>query len=140
MEKRIIALISFLCYMVCLTQAADEHYYFRNLSIQDGLSQTTVNAIIQDKKGFMWFGTKGGLSRYDGLSFRNFKRDMTDSHSLGNNFVTCLYEDNQGDIWVGTDAGLYIYCSDKEIFVPFNLLSQENTKIERTVSAISGRR
>ena len=138
MDKRIIALISFLCYMVCWTQAADEHYYFRNLSIQDGLSQTTVNAIIQDKKGFMWFGTKGGLSRYDGLSFRNFKRDMTDRHSLGNNFVTCLYEDNQGDIWVGTDAGLYIYCSDKETFVPFNLLSPENTKIERTVSAISG--
>ena len=138
MDKRIIALISFLCCMVCWAQAANEHYYFRNLSIKDGLSQTTVNAIMQDKKGFMWFGTKGGLSRYDGLSFRNFKRDMTDSHSLGNNFVTCLYEDNDGDIWVGTDAGLYIYCSDKETFVPFDRLSEENTKIERTVSAISG--
>ena len=76
MRKRIIALISFLCYIVCWTQAADEHYYFKNLSIKDGLSQTTVNAIMQDKKGFMWFGTKGGLSRYDGMSFRNFKRDM----------------------------------------------------------------
>lgn len=44
----------------------------------------------------MWFGTKGGLSRYDGMSFRNFKRDMNDNHSLGNNFVTCLYEDKKG--------------------------------------------
>ena len=43
----------------------------------------------------MWFGTKGGLSRYDGMSFRNFKREMTDNHSLGNNFVTCLYQDNK---------------------------------------------
>ena len=51
MKKRIIALISFLCYIICWAQAADEHYYFKNLSIQDGLSQTTVNAIIQDKKG-----------------------------------------------------------------------------------------
>lgn len=50
MKKRIIALISFLCYIICWAQAADEHYYFKNLSIQDGLSQTTVNAIIQDKK------------------------------------------------------------------------------------------
>lgn len=138
MKKRIIALISFLCYIICWAQAADEHYYFKNLSIQDGLSQTTVNAIIQDKKGFMWFGTKGGLSRYDGMSFRNFKRDMTDNHSLGNNFVTCLYQDNKGNIWVGTDAGVYIYYSDQEIFIPFDRLSGENTKIERTVSAISG--
>lgn len=86
----------------------------------------------------MWFGTKGGLSRYDGLSFRNFKRDMTDSHSLGNNFVTSLYEDNDGNIWVGTDAGLYIYCSDKEVFAPFDCVSEEGTRIDRTVSAISG--
>ena len=96
MKKRIIALISFLCYIICWAQAADEHYYFKNLSIQDGLSQTTVNAIIQDKKGFMWFGTKGGLSRYDGMSFRNFKRDMTDNHSLGNNFVTVFIRTIKG--------------------------------------------
>ena len=102
------------------------------------MPQTTVNAIMQDKKGFMWFGTKGGLSRYDGVSFRNFKRNMNDNHSLGNNFITCLYEDKGGNIWVGTDAGVYIYYSDREIFMQFNLLSKENTRIERTVSAISG--
>lgn len=138
MDKRFIILISILYYLVCPTYAANQRYYFRNLSIKDGLAQTTVNAIIQDKKGFMWFGTKGGLSRYDGLSFRNFKRDMTDSHSLGNNFVTSLYEDNDGNIWVGTDAGLYIYCSDKEVFAPFDCVSEEGTRIDRTVSAISG--
>lgn len=138
MDKRFIILISILYYLVCPTYAANQRYYFRNLSIKDGLAQTTVNAIIQDKKGFMWFGTKGGLSRYDGLSFRNFKRDMTDSHSLGNNFVTSLYEDNDGNIWVGTDAGLYIYYSDKEVFAPFDCVSEEGTRIDRTVSAISG--
>ena len=66
MDKRFIILISILYYLVCPTYAANQRYYFRNLSIKDGLAQTTVNAIIQDKKGFMWFGTKGGLSRYDG--------------------------------------------------------------------------
>jgi len=108
MKKKLIALISFLCYIICWVQAADEHYYFKNLSIQDGLSQTTVNAIIQDKKGFMWFGTKGGLNRYDGMLFRNFKHDMTDNHSLGNNFVTCLYQDNNGNIWVGRCRSVYL--------------------------------
>lgn len=138
MRNRIIVFIGFLCFFVCWVQAAGEHYYFKNFSIKDGLPQTTVNAIMQDKKGFMWFGTKGGLSRYDGVSFRNFKRNMNDNHSLGNNFITCLYEDKVGNIWVGTDAGVYIYYSDREIFMQFNLLSKENTRIERTVSAISG--
>lgn len=138
MKKKIILLIGILCHIICRTQAADEHYYFQNLSIKDGLPQATVNAIMQDKKGFMWFGTKGGLSRYDGMSFKNFERDMTDNHSLGNNFVTCLYEDHEGNMWVGTDAGAYIYYPDREIFVPFDRPSEENTKIERTVSTISG--
>ena len=124
MRNRIIVFIGFLCFFVCWVQAAGEHYYFKNFSIKDGLPQTTVNAIMQDKKGFMWFGTKGGLSRYDGVSFRNFKRNMNDNHSLGNNFITCLYEDKVGNIWVGTDAGVYIYYSDREIFMQFNLLSK----------------
>ena len=83
MKKVLIFLICLIGYQIgCHAQMADEHYYFKNLSIQDGLSQTTVNAIIQDKKGFMWFGTKGGLNRYDGMLFRNFKHDMTDNHSI----------------------------------------------------------
>lgn len=60
MKKKLIALISFLCYIICWVQAADEHYYFKNLSIQDGLSQTTVNAIIQDKKDLCGLVLRGG--------------------------------------------------------------------------------
>lgn len=138
MKKIIIALICSLWGMACWMQAADEHYYFRNLSIQNGLSQNTVNSILQDKKGFMWFGTKDGLNRYDGLSFRKFKRDITNEYSLGNNFVTSLYEDAEGNIWVGTDVGVYIYYPEKDAFMHFTQLSEENTRIERTVSLITG--
>ena len=76
------------------------------MDIQDGLSQNTVNAILQDKQGFMWFGTKDGLNRFDGLSFRIFKKENS---ALGNNFITALHEDKEGNIWVGTDAGVYVY-------------------------------
>ena len=117
---------------------ADEHYYFKNLSVQNGLSQNTVNAILQDRQGFMWFGTKDGLNRYDGLSFRKFKHDDRTRRSIGNNFITALYEDTKGDIWVGTDVGLYIYDPEKDSFRHFTELSEENTKIEHTVTAISG--
>lgn len=137
MKNKVTYIIFF--FLLCLqhVHAFHEHYYFRNLSVEDGLAQTTVNAILQDKKGFMWFGTKDGLSRYDGLSFTNYKRNINDSCSLGNNFVTCLYEDMKGHIWIGTDAGLYIYYPEKEMFLPFSRLSREETKVERTVSAIS---
>ena len=70
-------------------------YAFRSLDINNGLSQNTVHAILQDKQGFMWFGTKDGLDRYDGISFRTF---MKESGTLGNNFITSLYEDNLGQI------------------------------------------
>ncbi len=106
--------------------------------MQNGLSQNTVNTILQDKQGFMWFGTKDGLNRYDGLSFRKFKHDDRSQRSIGNNFITALYEDEKGNIWVGTDVGLYIYYPEKDFFEHFTGLSAENTKIEHTVTAISG--
>ena len=93
MKKVLILLICLIGYQIgCHAQMADEHYYFKNLSVQNGLSQNTVNAILQDKQGFMWFGTKDGLNRYDGLSFRKFKHDDRTRRSIGNNFITALYE------------------------------------------------
>ena len=139
MKKTLTLLICLICYeILCHAQVADEHYYFKNLSVQNGLSQNTVNTILQDKQGFMWFGTKDGLNRYDGLSFRKFKHDDRSQRSIGNNFITALYEDEKGSIWVGTDVGLYIYYPEKDSFEHFTKQSVENTRIEHTVTAISG--
>lgn len=102
------------------------------------MSQNTVNAILQDKKGFMWFGTKDGLNRYDGFSFRVFKRNTNDKTVIGNNFITSLYEDMQGNIWVGTDAGLYIYDPQEEAFRHFMVKSKDGVRIEKSVSMIDG--
>lgn len=138
MKKTLTLLICLICYQIlCHAQVADEHYYFKNLSVQNGLSQNTVNTILQDKQGFMWFGTKDGLNRYDGLSFRKFKHDDRSQRSIGNNFITALYEDEKGSIWVGTDVGLYIYYPEKDSFEHFTKQSVENTRIEHTVTAIS---
>ncbi|HJD76366.1 MAG TPA: response regulator [Bacteroides reticulotermitis] len=139
MRNIFILLICFICYQaVSYGQMADEHYYFKNLSVKNGLSQNTVHAILQDKQGFLWFGTKDGLNRYDGLSFRKFKHDDRARQSIGNNFITALYEDAKGNIWVGTDVGLYIYDPQKDSFRHFAELSVEKTKIEHTITVISG--
>mgnify|MGYP000438216176 CR=1 FL=1 len=69
----IIGLLFFICIYSLLSKVISD-IISKTLDIQDGLSQNTVNAILQDKQGFMWFGTKDGLNRFDGLSFRIFKK------------------------------------------------------------------
>jgi PAS domain S-box-containing protein len=78
---------------------------FQRLGIEDGLSQSSINAIVQDRRGFMWFGTEDGLNRYDGARFRIFKHDIEEPGSLSFNHITCLYLDRTGTLWVGTNGG-----------------------------------
>lgn len=120
-------------YAFTLCAQSDIRYYFKTLDIKDGLSQNTVNAILQDRQGFMWFGTKDGLNRFDGLAFRIFKKENSD---LGNNFITALHEDKDGNIWVGTDAGVYVYDPMLEAFTAFGLTSDTGDTIWRAVTRI----
>ena len=114
--------------------AKKPYYYFRTLDIKDGLSHNTVNTILQDRQGFMWFGTKDGLNLYDGLVFRTFQKENS---SLGNNFITALHEDAEGNIWVGTDAGVYIYNPRLEKFTSFDIPIEDTDRtINRTITWI----
>lgn len=83
-----------------------ERMVFEHLSVEEGLSQVTVEAILQDRQGFMWFGTQDGLSRWDGYDFRVYRPEPGNPHSLSGSFVTALYEDADGTLWVGTEKGL----------------------------------
>jgi ligand-binding sensor domain-containing protein/signal transduction histidine kinase len=114
----------------------EENYYFRHLGVESGLPQNTVNCIFQDKQGFMWFGTKDGLSRYDGSSFRNFRHDKEDASSIGNNFIRSIFQGENDDIWVGTDVGVYIYHPSSETFSPFDLKTVHGISIEKEVNDI----
>lgn len=87
-------------------------------TIEDGLSQTSVNCFIQDRKGFLWIGTQDGLNKYDGYTFRIYRNNPADTNSLSNNFINCIYEDTEGNIWVGTNYGLNKY----------NIYSEEFTR------------
>lgn len=95
------------------TQAQD--YYFRHLQVENGLSHNTITSSIQDHRGFMWFGTKDGLNRFDGYNFKTFKNRSDFENSLGSNFIRTLHE-YQNNIWVGTDNGLYRYNEEVEDF------------------------
>lgn len=78
---------------------------FTHLDRDAGLSQSNVTAILQDRRGFMWFGTRDGLNKYDGYQFTVYKNNPEDSNSLSGNFITNLYEDSEGILWIATWGG-----------------------------------
>jgi signal transduction histidine kinase/DNA-binding response OmpR family regulator len=88
-----------------LVTSAHEHYVIQHYSIKDGLSQNTVMAILQDKQGFMWFGTWDGLNRFDGYTFEVFKAKNNDVEARVNNRVDLIYEDEHEQIWWATYDG-----------------------------------
>lgn len=93
---------------------------FSNVGINDGLSNSTVYAVIQDSKGFMWFGTQNGLNKYDGYNFTVFKNIPFDSTSLSDNWIQALFEDSKGNIWVGTHSGgVSKYDRNRGIFINY---------------------
>lgn len=97
-------------------------YYFKHYQVENGLSNNTVFCSVQDGKGFMWFGTKDGLNRFDGYSFKTFRHDPVIPKSIGNDLIYCLHNDAQGQLWVGTNNGVYSY----------NPLNESFTLIENT--------
>lgn len=75
---------------------------FEHLGVDQGLSESAVIAIVQDSQGYLWFGTRDGLNRYDGYSFTTFTPQPNDENSLADGFITALYVDRDGVMWVGT--------------------------------------
>jgi len=78
---------------------------FDHLSIEQGLSQSSVYTVFQDSSGFIWFGTQDGLNRYDGYNFKVYKPDSDIPDSISDRWITAIVEDKQGYIWVGTRQG-----------------------------------
>ncbi len=93
-------------------------FRFKHLTVDDGLSQNLVYTILQDRKGFMWFGTKDGLNRYDGYRFTVFRHDPFDSASISGHEVRVLFEDRLGILWIGS-AGLNRFDSRTETFTHY---------------------
>jgi signal transduction histidine kinase/ligand-binding sensor domain-containing protein/CheY-like chemotaxis protein/HPt (histidine-containing phosphotransfer) domain-containing protein len=93
---------------------------FRNLGVESGLANIIVTDIRQDKDGFLWVGTQGGLSRWDGYRFRNYTFSPNDKHSLPDNYVVTVHTDPRGRLWAGLgSAGLARYEPDYDGFVSF---------------------
>ncbi|MEH0153201.1 two-component regulator propeller domain-containing protein [Limibacter armeniacum] len=82
---------------------------FKHLMVEDGLSQTSVLAFLEDRQGFVWIGTRDGLNRYDGHEVKVFRHEVNDSTSLSGNVIRDIAQDRFGNIWVGTNMGISLY-------------------------------
>lgn len=106
-------------------QSFSNQLYFKQFNTDDGLSQASVNCILKDSRGFMWFGTEDGLNRFDGSRFKIFRNQADDSTSLRGNTILSIVEDKQGNIWVGTSEGLNRFDRHSEQFRYFPLRGAE---------------
>ncbi len=102
------------------TEWPGQTFRFAHLGLEEGLSQSSVHAILQDRRGFLWFGTEDGLNRYDGRTFKVFKPNPEDPFSISDRWINALYEDRAGNLWVGTRlGGLNRYNPQTERFVHY---------------------
>ncbi|PQJ81250.1 hypothetical protein BTO16_01030 [Polaribacter glomeratus] len=92
---------------------------FKQFSLTEGLSQSSVLCILQDSKGFLWFGTRDGLNKYDGHTFTSYRYNYKDKNSISNSYIKCLLEDKNGSIWVGTNNGLNKYITQTDNFIRY---------------------
>lgn len=98
---------------------ATDSLRFVHIGLDDGLSQSTIFDITQDKNGNMWFATYNGLNKYDGYEFEVYQHDEQNPHSIGSDIINTLFKDKTDRIWIGTPEGLSLYDADKDRFENF---------------------
>ena len=120
---------------ICIFAQEYSDFYFTRVNGENGLSESNVKAILQDSYGFMWFGTKNGLNRYDGTSILQFDCDDLEE-GTGNHNIGALFEDKERNLWVGTDRGVYIYNPAVDVFKRFKIASSEGITLDNWVAEI----
>ena len=119
--KKIVTILFLLC-TAGVSYAYSEAWgqiNFSYISIKDGLSQSTVFSIAQDKLGNMWFATYDGVNKYDGYAFTVYQHDENDPNSIANDIARIVMTDSKGRVWIGTRDGLSYYDEEKDKFQNF---------------------
>ncbi|MBP5487788.1 MAG: response regulator [Bacteroidales bacterium] len=135
LRKALLTVVFILFFLPLSGENFPPRFYFKNISVSEGLSHNTVNDILQDHTGFMWFATKDGLDRYDGNKIKRYGYSSLPG-SLKSNCVNKLYEDEEGIMWVGTDTGLYCYNPATDTFTQFVVETEGGESIEKSVTEI----
>lgn len=123
-----ILFIFFIFWISCLKSFSIE-LNFKYYKVEDGLSSNTVYAVLQDSRGFMWFGTENGLNRFDGYTFVSYRNIPRNENSLINNYVYFLVEDDNQSLWIGTERGVCTLDLRNNQFHPFALQTEKGIQV-----------
>jgi ligand-binding sensor domain-containing protein/serine phosphatase RsbU (regulator of sigma subunit) len=116
--------------LLVLPRFAPSRVKFKHITLEQGLSQTSVFCILQDHKGFMWFGTQDGLNKYDGYKFRIYQPNPENPNSINSNYITCMCEDKSGVLWIGTNSsGLNRFNRREESFTRYRHIPNNPTSL-----------
>lgn len=125
---RWIKVVLFIILWPFMSSGQEKNLFFRHLTTNDGLSHNSVYSIIEDNSGFIWIGTRSGLNRFDGYSFKIY--DINNS-GLPNAYINTIFKDSKGRIWIGTqEGGLSMYNSTTDSFKSFIFTSKKPDEID----------
>jgi signal transduction histidine kinase/ligand-binding sensor domain-containing protein len=135
-RNKIFSMLIYFFAFIVISQAQNNFTRFESLTINDGLSQGSIKCMLNDSQGFVWFGTQDGLNRFDGYSFKIFRREVTNPNSISNNNISSLAEDSEGNIWIGTSNGLNKLIPSINKFQSFATLQILNDRYSNTVYSV----
>jgi len=101
-QKKILIFIFAVTLFIPIQIPLAQSFPLKHYSAKDGLASSIVNCILQDSRGYLWFGTENGLSRFNGSKFQNF---LAEADGLKSDYITDLLEDRKGNLWIGTRGG-----------------------------------
>ncbi len=133
--RRLILIICISIYAATSGQAQHIVPIFKHIGYNEGLSNSTIEAILQDSRGFIWIGTRDGLNKYDGSQMVTYRNNPLDTNSLTDNYIKFLYEDSSNILWIGTLNGL---CQFDPFHNKFINIKKSNTKAKTFHDNITG--
>lgn len=130
-------LLLFLSFVVNKTYSQSDTY-FNQLSIENGLSQSTIYSMVQDDDGFVWIGTRDGLNKFDGYEFQVYRTIAGDSNSLSDNRIFEILKTQNGNLWIGTGNGLNYYDKNSNSFKQYiENSSEEGSLVNNHIYALT---
>ena len=103
----------------CLSFGQTNNFVFKYLNIDHGLSQSEITCMYKDSNGYMWFGTRDGLNRFDGYSVKIYRHNRNDSTSVCSSHISAIVEDKNGNLWIGTTNGICMYNPSNDCFINY---------------------
>jgi ligand-binding sensor domain-containing protein len=134
-SKRIVHTLLF---VLVTAFAFSQNIKFKRISVEEGLSASSVNTIFQDSQDFIWIGTQDGLNRYDGYHIKTFKTNQNSKAAISSNFINCIFEDVNGFIYIGTnDEGLSVFNKYTETFTNYKAGLGSKTLSNNSIRSIA---